>query len=466
MKTFHSIFFAVVASLVLGVESSSDTIKNIFLNERRFLLYNSRSLEGNCLNICETQKPKPTQEPTGIEKGGTLEPTFVKKDETDSPTSSPTLLPTKTPTNRPSINPTKSPTRNPTGVPTKSPTNAPTNNPTAPAAPAPECVWPKDKVSAIVLGDMTSGAHNLYKKVAIGGSFINPTNQHLTVNGKVYYGKNLAHKVNYNGGTQKINDLSEADVDWAHLEWLARNIKESNVNGKKVVVKTSAKPNGACYNLYDFNNGGQGYDKGNTLVVFNTDDDLCFTKSHDGRQFGPSILAPFSKVTVKNNAGFVDGIVIAKEFTTVADGSTGGQLQLHGDTYDGDIECIEAPAPSPGANSAPAPDSDVCSCEKGDDSEQSWRCGTNIYACPSVDDICKGQTRKKSLYYKLTQDQCNAMKNVAIGEQCIPLPQYGVNPKPMGSRVCYGNQTYGPNGMKEESGQCKFCGDKLTPTFQ
>jgi hypothetical protein len=48
MKTFHSIFFAVVASLVLGVESSSDTIKNIFLNERRFLLYNSRSLEGNC----------------------------------------------------------------------------------------------------------------------------------------------------------------------------------------------------------------------------------------------------------------------------------------------------------------------------------------------------------------------------------------------------------------------------------
>jgi len=313
---------------------------------------------------------------------------------------------------------------------------------------------------------MTSGAHELYKKVAVGGSFINPTNQHISVNGKVYYGKNKAWRVNYNGGSQKINDLSEADVDWAHLEWLARNLKASNIGGKKVFVETAAKANGACFDLYDFNKGGQGYDRGNTLVVFNTDDDLCFKKTHDGRQFGPSILAPFSKVTV-NNAGFVDGIVIAKEFTTVKGTNKGGELQLHGDTYDGSIECIEAPAPSSVAKSAAAPDSDVCSCEQGDDSDQSWRCGTAIYACPSVDDVCKGQTRKKSLYYKLTQEQCNAMKNVAIGEQCVSLPQYGINKgKTMGSRVCYGNQTLGPNGIKEEDEQCKICWTSLTPTFQ
>jgi len=64
------------------------------------------------------------------------------------------------------------------------------------------------------------------------------------------------------------------------------------------------------------------------------------TKTTDGRQFGPSVLAPFSKVTLKNSAGFIDGAVIAKEFTTVAESSLGTALQLHGDIYDGAIECI------------------------------------------------------------------------------------------------------------------------------
>ena len=47
MKTFHSVFFVVAASLVVTVDSS-DTIRNIIHKERRFLLYNSRLLTGEC----------------------------------------------------------------------------------------------------------------------------------------------------------------------------------------------------------------------------------------------------------------------------------------------------------------------------------------------------------------------------------------------------------------------------------
>jgi len=119
-------------------------------------------------------------------------------------------------------------------------------------------------------------------------------------------------------------------------------MKSSNINGKKVTVKKTGidgSGKNGCYNLYDFRPGGQGEDNGNTLAVFNTNDDICLTKTNDGRPFGPSILAPFSKVTLVD-AGFLDGVVIAKEFTTVWDGLMGGEFQLHGDSYNGEIECI------------------------------------------------------------------------------------------------------------------------------
>ena len=78
----------------------------------------------------------------------------------------------------------------------------------------------------------------------------------------------------------------------------------------------------------------QGENNGRTLIVFTFSEDICFTKTNDGRQFGPSILAPFSKVTL-TNSGYADGIIIAREFTTVNGGSTGSEQQLHGDIYDG-----------------------------------------------------------------------------------------------------------------------------------
>ncbi len=330
---------------------------------------------------------------------------------------------------------------------------------------------------------MISGAHNVYKKIAVGGRFINPTNSHISVNGKVYYGISYQGRFNLNGGKQKINDLSDIPVDYAQFEWLAQNLKSSNINGKKVVVKTKGNdgsgPNG-CYTLYDFRPGGQGEDNGNTLVVFNTDDDICLTKTNDGRQFGPSVLAPFSKVLLKN-AGYLDGGVVAKEFTTVDGGYKGGELQLHGDWYNGGIKCIPAPMGEPtlnptaqptlnptevAADPAPTGGEDTCPCDAGSDDDQTFRCGRDILVCPGVQDaVCSRQPRAASNYYPLTQEECDIMKTKALGEQCIALPQFNVNAKPLRSRVCYNNDISGVHGFESSNSRCKICDESVSFTF-
>jgi hypothetical protein len=55
---------------------------------------------------------------------------------------------------------------------------------------------------------------------------------------------------------------------------------------------------GGTYNLHDFVPGGQREDNGKTLVIFNTSEAVTLIKTYDNRQFGPSVIAPFSKVTI------------------------------------------------------------------------------------------------------------------------------------------------------------------------
>ena len=196
--------------------------------------------------------------------------------------------------------------------------------------------------SAITLRNFNSAAKNIYKDVASGEAVNNPYNGHMTFTGRVSYVDYWSGLINFNSGLQQINDLSDVGIDFCFFEWLAQNAVSSNSGGKKVVVKNTGNdgsgPNG-CYTTYDFNNGGQGEDNGNTLVVFNTTDDICLTETNDGRPFGPSVIAPFSKVTL-TNAGFLDGYVVAREFTTVYGSDKGHEQQLHGDGYTGNIVCI------------------------------------------------------------------------------------------------------------------------------
>merc|ERR1712176_1355093 len=96
-----------------------------------------------------------------------------------------------------------------------------------------------------------------------------------------------------------------------------------------------------------------------------------------------------------------------------------------------------------------------CICEVGDDSDQSWRCGNRMYVCPNVESVCD-QGGKNPAYYRLTQDQCETMKSVEIGENCIPLPQHGLNQgKKLKSRVCYN----GVNEWNSSNKGCIFCED-------
>ena len=104
--------------------------------------------------------------------------------------------------------------------------------------------------------------------------------------------------INFHGGYQTGVNLQDK-IDFEQFEWLAQHAKSSNINGKKVVVMTR----GGTFDTYDFRPGGQGEDNGNTLVIFNTSEKVVLTKTHDGRQFGPSVIAPFSQVNLRSEAG-------------------------------------------------------------------------------------------------------------------------------------------------------------------
>ena len=190
------------------------------------------------------------------------------------------------------------------------------------------------KFTVITEGDAVIEPKNVYTGVAIGGKFIKYSTSSMSVNGDAYMKSLSGSAINWNGQIKNVGcDLSEA-IDFEHFKWLAENAQDSDTNGYKVVVKTK----GGEYDTYDFRNGGQGEDNGKTLVVFNTHEDITITKTSDGRQFGPSIIAPFAKVYMLGQAGFIDGFVVAKEFDS-NQGSNPSSAQLHGDTYKGTITC-------------------------------------------------------------------------------------------------------------------------------
>jgi len=81
--------------------TNSLTIHEIIHGERRHVLYNSRQLSGECLDICIP------------DRGGTDSPTPAKPDPTEDPTGGPTGAPTGTPT--------KTPTKAPSGAPSAAP---------------------------------------------------------------------------------------------------------------------------------------------------------------------------------------------------------------------------------------------------------------------------------------------------------------------------------------------------------
>lgn len=249
-------------------------------------------------------------------------------------TTAPTLVPTTTPTQNPIV----------------APTNAPLSTPTLPLSPSTmtsySCAIPPPTLNYAVVtsGNATISAHTVYRAVHVAGTLIDGTSSSDTVissnyqNQPSWMGKLASPVKPSQGATLEIKGGYTVGglgvLDYATYEWLAQHAQSSTSGGYKVVVMTS----GGTFNTYNFRNGGQGSDNGNTLVIFNTPDAVILDKTSDGRQFGPSVLAPFSKVTLKGDAGFVDGFVIAKEFTN--DGNNGSALQMHANGYTGPLTCV------------------------------------------------------------------------------------------------------------------------------
>jgi hypothetical protein len=190
----------------------------------------------------------------------------------------------------------------------------------------------------ITKGFAKIGAHDVYTPIVVGGELSDGSANENTAIASHKAGTSYAHSIKaggrwvFKGGKKKGSDgfkLSDM-FKWSDFEWLAKNLKDYNSGGYKIKVFNK----GGQYTTYDIRPGGQGEDNGKSMMVFTTSETITLKKTNDGRQFGPTVLAPFAKVVLANGAGFVDGCVIAKEF-----GSSDGSLQMHGDCYKGSLKC-------------------------------------------------------------------------------------------------------------------------------
>jgi hypothetical protein len=198
------------------------------------------------------------------------------------------------------------------------------------------CTLPPNTLdfSIITWGDCTIAGHSMYKGVGIGGAFYDGSpDEYGTIDHTMSYIRylNPNNKFHFNGGLTVGETVPQSMYD--QLNYVANNAVSAKYHdGYEVFVLTR----GGTYDLYDFIYEGQGENNGKTLVIFRTHEDVILT-SANGRQFGPSVLAPFSKVIVMGDAGYVDGFVIGNSVHTSGHEANG--LQFHGDGYTGPLTC-------------------------------------------------------------------------------------------------------------------------------
>ena len=167
-----------------------------------------------------------------------------------------------------------------------------------------ECALPAgaNQFAVVTTGDAHIGAHSMYKGIAIGGTLTDSTpNEDATVDATMSYinAINGEFRSNFNGG-KTIGPTSIPSDMQPRFEYLAMNAVSSESGQFKVVVYNS----GGTYSLDDFRGpDGQGEDNGNTLAIFNTNQDIHITKNQYSRQFGPTIIAPFATVIVEDGTG-------------------------------------------------------------------------------------------------------------------------------------------------------------------
>ncbi len=224
----------------------------------------------------------------------------------------------------------------------------------------------------------------------VGGGFAHPSSGHSR------------HGFEFKGGVTTHGAMPFDAVGWERLADLARSVVPSNHGHHAVFVVDQ----GGVYSTSDechvisrsgeFGNASPN-DNGRTLVVYRGAGSVCLTRDHNGRQFGPSVLAPFARVIVTADLGYVDGYIVARSLGAHGNfgGQTGGDVQLHGDSYSGPLSCSrdpatlprapppEPPAPPPPPLPPALPPQPACACATpetgclsgGDDVSDRCHCG-------------------------------------------------------------------------------------------
>jgi len=208
-----------------------------------------------------------------------------------------------------------------------------------PPPPPPVCELPRstNSYSLIVRQDAVVGSHAHYLGFAIGGTLFDGTpTEHATVGAKSFIERVASVRgFTYADGVTVGRGFP---LDWAAYETIALRLVESqgvHIIDQKGSFSDSDNPS-YYYDMYDlFPDGGdnptaQGYNNGKTLVVFQGAGTIGLKGTHDNRQFGACILAPFARVVVDASVGFIDGVVIAKAYGSKTQLGLDVGVELHG----------------------------------------------------------------------------------------------------------------------------------------
>eukprot|EP00980_Cylindrotheca_fusiformis_P020142 scaffold7212_cov165-Cylindrotheca_fusiformis.AAC.2 len=228
-----------------------------------------------------------------------------------------------------------------------------------PEPPEPEpdtCKMPKftNRYAIITKTYAEISMHEIQNGLAIGGLLTNPSNSTVVVGTKWKTQSYITRVVDechieFKGGRLIGKPLEEV-LDFGFFENVARTaFNRTQSNKRKVIVMT----HGGTFDTHDFLPGfkPQWTDGRKTVVVFNTTEKVILTSTAGGQPFLPSVIAPFSRVELHSDAGFMEGSIVAYSFATTGDNPSA--LSMRGLAYDGRFCDPPTTAPTPDPTAAP-----------------------------------------------------------------------------------------------------------------
>jgi hypothetical protein len=199
-------------------------------------------------------------------------------------------------------------------------------------------------MSLITYGDADISSHTHGGGFAIGGDLndLVPA-QSKVIGGEMSWVRGSINCPLCQWRGQLVRD--ELPYEWEQFEHLATHVLPSaqvtviNQGASEIEVDASVATRAGTYVHQQH------------LVVFRGSGTVTVYSTAYGRQFHPSILAPFAMVRAHDGVGYIDGVVIARSYVAIGGKKgralgkrTRGGVQLHGVQYTGPLTCAASPA--------------------------------------------------------------------------------------------------------------------------